>query len=364
MQIKVKAAVNQVSYGIAGLNIVKALVKQGNDVSYWPIGPIQCYNKEDADIIQGCYNKQVFFPHSAPSLKCWHEFDLSEGPVGGLRVNYSFFELDDFTDRQKHHIESSDIFLVASNWAKQITLQNTNLTEKRVYVCPLGIDQQTFYPRDLDEKFNFRDNPDNFVFLTIGKAERRKNHHLLVEIFNKAFTQEDKVELWLMIDNPFLNEEEMKEWMNLYLSSTLGNKIKFIPRVQQTNAVAEVIRASDCYLGISSAEGFDLPLLEALSCGKSAIVSNYSAHTEFCNSENSKLVEIDGLEPAYDEKFFRNAKGSWAKFGESQIDQSVQHMRDAYKKGKLINRAGIQTGMKFTWDNTAATITNILSNHG
>ena len=59
----------------------------------------------------------------------------------------------------------------------------------------------------------------------------------------------------------------------------------------------------------SRAEGWNLEILELMSCGKHIITTNYSAHTEFCNKENALLVDIDELETAYDGKWFLGSCG-------------------------------------------------------
>lgn len=49
--INIIAPINQLGYGIASLNIVKALSKI-EDVSLWPIGQPQVTNEEDAKVIR------------------------------------------------------------------------------------------------------------------------------------------------------------------------------------------------------------------------------------------------------------------------------------------------------------------------
>ena len=62
---------------------------------------------------------------------------------------------------------------------------------------------------------------------------------------------------------------------------------------------------TDCGVFPARAEGWNLELLEMMSCGKNVIATNYSSHTEFCNSENCMLVETTELEDAHDGKWFR-----------------------------------------------------------
>lgn len=47
----------------------------------------------------------------------------------------------------------------------------------------------------------------------------------------------------------------------------------------------------DCYLSMHRAEGFGLPIMEAMSVGTLAIATNYSGNLDFMNSENSLLID-------------------------------------------------------------------------
>jgi hypothetical protein len=85
---------------------------------------------------------------------------------------------------------------------------------------------------------------------------------------------------------------------------------------------------------------------------KPVIATDYSAHTEFCNNDNSYLVSIDETEKAIDNKWF-HGDGNWAKIGPKQKEQIINYMRDIYRNNINTNLAGIETGNKFTWKNSA-----------
>jgi len=116
---------------------------------------------------------------------------------------------------------------------------------------------------------------------------------------------------------------------------------------------------TDCGVFPARGEGWNLELLEMMSCGKSVIATNYSAHTEFCNEENCFLVEIDEKEDANDGFWFRG-QGQWASIQEKQIDSLAEHMRNVHEKKKKddlnINQAGIDTAKQFSWTNSAQKI--------
>ena len=53
---------------------------------------------------------------------------------------------------------------------------------------------------------------------------------------------------------------------------------------------------TDCGVFPARAEGWNLELLEMMSCNKPVIATNYSAHTEFCDDKNCMLIDIEDME--------------------------------------------------------------------
>tara|TARA_B100001564_G_scaffold135787_1_gene113935 strand:+ start:7093 stop:8169 length:1077 start_codon:yes stop_codon:yes gene_type:complete len=351
MNINLLAPINQLGYGIAGLNVAKCLDEHA-DVSLFPMGPIEVTNQEDAEYIRKCLHKSQMLDFDAPCIKIWHQHDMAQFAGRGLRIGFPFFELDVFNDVEKHHLNNVDGLFVTCDWAKEVCVNNLNIPQQNIEVVPLGVDTNIFRP-------SHNVNAGKTIFYNCGKWEIRKGHDILVDIFCKAFNEEDNVELWMMCSNPFLQPNEQKEWENLYINSKLGSKIKILPRAKTQAEVYNIMSEIDCGVFPSRAEGWNLELLELMSCGKNVIATNYSAHTAFCNKDNCKLVDIKSTESAYDGKWFFGS-GSWAKIEETQVDEFVDIMRSIHndkQNGNLpINQTGIKTSEEFTWSNSARKI--------
>ena len=345
MELNLTAPINDLGYGVAGLNILKGLVRNGVKVSYWPIGQATPHTQEDLEVITECMSNSQFFNSKAPSLRLWHQHDMSQHIGSGKRVGFPVFELNRFSDIEKHQLASLDKIVVCSEWAKGVVQKE--VPGSIVDVAPLGVDQSIFQQLE-------KERTDTTVFLNVGKWEVRKGHDILSEAFNEAFDEDDKVELWMMNHNPFLDEDQEKEWHNLYLNSRLGSKIKILPRVETHFEVAQIMQQADVGVFPSRAEGWNLEALEMMAMGKQVILTNYSAHTEFATDKNSKLIEVNEREDAYDGIWF-HGQGEWASIGDSQISQLIEHMRDC-KKEEGKNENGVSTANEFTWDNCAAKI--------
>ena len=354
--INLMAPINPLGYGVVGLNITKA-ISSIHKTSLFPIGEVEVTSQEDADAVKLCLQNREEFDAKAPCLRIWHQFSMAEQIGNGLRCGFPIFELDAFNDTELHHLNSLDKVFVCSQWAKDVVCDNLYNSYKRldlkdnVHVVPLGVDLSIF-------KHSQNSNNENTRFINIGKWEYRKGHDVLVEAFNKAFEPEDNVELYMMNHNPFLNKEQEREWVDLYKTSKLGDKINILPRVSTHSQVAEIMSQMDCGVFPSRAEGWNLEAIEMLAMGKELIITDYSAHTEFCNETNSKLIPVDKKESAYDGIWF-HGQGEWAEIGEEQIDSMVEHMRAVHTSNKDINTHGIETAKSLSWDNSA----KILSQH-
>ena len=347
--INLIAPINNLGYGVAGYNIFKSLYKINPSTTLYPISQPEFID----DYVAAGINNQSEVT-GLPSVKIWHQHDLHFHVGKNKHIGFPIFELTTFNEDEKRSMAHCDVLFVCSRWAKDIVLDQTNFSEKNIHVVPLGVDAETFRPSPPTRS--------QTIFFNCGKWEKRKGHDVLLECFNTAFNQSDNVELWMMCDNPFIGQNN-QEWANLYKNSPLGDKIRMIPRQQTHKDVYNIMKQTDCGVFPARAEGWNLELLEMMACGKTVIATNYSAHTEFCNSDNTLLIDIDSLEQAKDGVFFSGLNGEWANFSESSKEQLITHMRTVYdlKNGSSnhsLNSSGIDTAKKFTWQNSAKELLN------
>ncbi len=346
--LNLSCPINNLSYGLASLNIVKHLSKQ-RKISLFPIGGVQLENKGDGPLIQELVNNQDEVNPDATSLRIYHQFDLVTRIGHGHHIGWPIFELNEFTKREVINLKSCDELIVCSKWAAEVLSESLELSSN---VVPLGVDRSIFH-----EYQSSWDSP--YTFICVGKIEYRKGHDLLPHLFAKALPKGGDWQLRMLWGNPFLRSEEKHHWESYY-KSILGDNVSFSDRVATQQDVANEMRAADAGISISRAEGWDLPLLELMSCGKPVIATDYSAHAEFCSSANSLLVDITELETANDGKWF-HGQGEWAKLGHDQQDQIISHINTLYKGGKgVINEEGIETAKKFSWENTVNKLLSIV----
>jgi glycosyltransferase involved in cell wall biosynthesis len=337
------APLNSLSYGVCGINFLKCLTEAGINVAIFNIGGIELTDQRYRECVQTSLNNQADYDPLATSLRLFHQFSLAEHVGKGKHVGYIIFELESFNKRELHHLRSQDDLIVCSKWARSI-LDKYGL---KSHVVPLGVDIDVFFPtKSSTDK--------DTVFLNLCKYEQRKGHDILIEAFCNAFEPTDAVKLVMVPFNPFIGEDGNKEWNSYYKMNKMGHRVTILPRLSTQQEIAQVMNNADCGVFPSRAEGWNLPLLEMMACGKHLIATNYSGHTEFVTKENCHLIEVESTESAFDGVFFFN-QGNWASFGEHQMEQLIEHMRAIHRKkqdGSLgVNQAGLATAQQFTWAN-------------
>lgn len=351
MKFNLVSPINDTSYGLTSLNILKSLTDAGNHVSLFPITLRQDIPQYFIPYVQQALNnaKGLDFDFSSACIRIWHQFDMSMFAGNGMKIGFPIFELDGFTDIEKYHLGSLDYCFVCSEWAKSLLIKHKILPCDKISVVNLGVDTSIFKPEPHRKT-------DNFVFLNIGKWEIRKGHDILADLFADTFSSADNVELWMCNHNVHLTEQEHNEWVRFY-TTKLGDMVKFIPRLPTQQDLARIINMSDCGIYPSRAEGWNLEAVETLACGKELIITDCTAHSEYCK-ELKYIEPLENQVPAYDGKWFFK-QGLWCDITETNKNNLSHMMREVYnnnKEGYQTNEAYIKLANKFTWENTAKQI--------
>ena len=87
------------------------------------------------------------------------------------------------------------------------------------------------------------------------------------------------------------------------------------------------LAASDAYVSLHRAEGFGLPLAEAMLLGKPAVATNYSGNLDFMTPRNSWLVDFRRVALDRGHRPYP-AGGTWA---EPDLDHAAEQMRHVYR---------------------------------
>ncbi|MEM7505444.1 MAG: glycosyltransferase family 1 protein [Pseudomonadota bacterium] len=138
-----------------------------------------------------------------------------------------------------------------------------------ISVLPLGV--------SLPEPGRAGDPPDRPYFVCLGTIEPRKNHRLLLDIWQSMWDAGDTpADLRVIGRRGWLNEDvfERLDW------SDMTDRTLFEHSDMGDAETAALLTGAQALLMPSFAEGYGLPLAEALSLGTPALVSNLAALRE------------------------------------------------------------------------------------
>lgn len=304
MNLNVMCNINSLSYGVVPFYFLKYLNKAGVNCSLFPINncDLSAYQDQDCDFIAKFVGNCGHFDPDAPSLRIYHQFALAESVGRGKRIGWSFYELDKLKDTEVVHINSLDLFIVSSEWAKKVAVDSGVKT--KIEVITPSCDPLI--------KKDYSNRSDVVKFMCVGKFEVRKCHDLIIRSFGEAFGPFDNVQLDMYTHNPFNTEEENAGWLEFKNRSKLAHKINFCNPFQLHSDVLKKYANYDCVIGLSRAEGFNLPLFEAMKSGVLCIANDNSA-MEYVNEKNSVYVPSSSQITAIDNKWFFG-EGVWADF--------------------------------------------------
>ena len=352
MKINLIGPVNKLSYGYVTSGLMSGLTELGHEVSIFPIGPVETedYNKDFDKCVENAHK----FNPKAPSIIVYHAHGLADyRKFTGLNVGFPIFELNKFTDLELKNMAAMDRLLTTSKWGADIL---SKYIDKPISVCNLGLDNVF----DIELRKLVGHNTHLLKFINIGKWEIRKGHKWIVKAFEKVFGKNnDKIQLSMICNNPFLSDAENASWAALY-QDKLGSSVRiYNKRYHSQRDIAAKLAEHEVGIFPSLAEGWNMPLHQAMSMGLSCITTNYSAHTEFCSSDNSLLINSNELENAYDGEFFFG-NGQWMKFGNEQFEQFCNHLETIYKNQEFYLTKSHHSAMlikdNFTWKKSAQQI--------
>lgn len=346
MDINLLCPINQLGYGIVGTNIFLNAQKN-NNVALWPIGPVDC-EESKIDIIKKSVQNTEYFNYDAPCLKIWHQFDLANSAGKGRKSALTFFETNKIKKNEVHHLNYLDKIFVTSDWAKNV-LVSSGINDSKIKVVKLGVDKNIFQDSKTENNLTTK-------IVCIGKWEIRKGHDLILDIIEKTFKPEDDFKLIMCCSNPFLDQEEQNHWISFFEKSKFFDKIIVLKDRLRTQAdVSRLMSGADVGIFPYRAEAWNLELSEMLSMGKNCIATNYSGPTEYAKDAGAILIDPEGMENAYDGKWF-DGSAEWAKLGKSYTDkfsEALRSIHDKKQKNELkSNIDGINYFNNNTWEKT------------
>ena len=280
---------------------------------------------------------------------------ISEQFVRGFIIKWAIFEANKLSDDYLSYLDRSHLIWAPSTWAADI-LKASGLDNEKIHIVPEGVDPNIYNPFGRA----FRGDDPVFRFLMCGKFEARKGHSELLDGFKLAFGQHQNVELHLKADYFWGSEEQVQLKKNELIEQieTLGLKnVRPIFGAISEQQLSFLYKHADAFVFPSRAEGWGLPLIEAIACGSPVASTFYSGHTEYLTQIRDKITELShNMMPIECPEFisFWGERGDWAVVEPNQIAEKLLELKkNILSKNKLALEASHFVRNNFSWRHAA-----------
>jgi glycosyltransferase involved in cell wall biosynthesis len=207
-----------------------------------------------------------------------------------------------------------------------------------IHVVPQPVDVRKFY-RSYEPLPFRKEYQDQFIFYTIGEANRRKNLFTLLKAFHTEFRPEEPVQLLIKTtaDPQGLTQSFKDVRQNLRIfgrDSDYKQEIIITDYLNETDMM-RLHQSCDCFVTASYGESICLPCLDSIGHGKTPIFPNHSGFLSYCDEVTGHPVKcreepVFGVTDTFDHLF--TSTENW--YSVDQLDLQRQ-MRVAYSDHKL-----------------------------
>jgi glycosyltransferase involved in cell wall biosynthesis len=273
-------------------------------------------------------------------------YDHYDGPKIAYNVWESTLQPEGYFDKLKDF----DEMWVPSKWQRDCTIAQ-GYPKDKIKVVPEGVDVHTFYP---DYTATHPLTKDKFTFFLAGRWDYRKSIKEIIETFIKTFDKDEDVELIVSVDNPFSNDglKSTEERLKHYgLEDDRIKILHFPPREEYIR----LLKSCSVFVSCARAEGWNLPLIEAMACGTPSIYSNCSGQLEFAQGRGIP-VRISHELPVSASTYnhFNENVGNYYEPDFNHLSEMMKlsyEKYDTFKKLALVDSETIRK--EFSWENVA-----------
>ena len=226
------------------------------------------------------------------------------------------------------------------------------VSSERVHVVYNAVDPELFRTNGPANRLQ---NSRGFVFLFVGGTIRRKGIDLLLQAYADAFMPGEDVTLVIkdLGSKTFYSHNNKLRDVQQFAVRRLSPHTIVLTEEMDDAALAALYRGADAFVLPYRGEGFGMPLVEAMACGKPIITTGEGPAVEFCSAEEGYLIpakEVEVPEPAPP---VGPLSGDWTWF-EPNVAALAQTLRHVYEhRDEAASRgrkaaAAIERG--FTWN--------------
>jgi glycosyltransferase involved in cell wall biosynthesis len=281
-------------------------------------------------------------------------FDAISRIAGRKRIGFVVWEPSRLLPSDVRSIRSLDEVWTPTEWGKRLLVAN-GIAGEVVRVVPEGVDATRFAPapRSAREGRPFR-------FLCVARWQVRKGTEDLIAAFCREFAPHEPVELVLRC---ILTGREPPVEARIAALPRPHPPITGISASLDPADLVELYRSCDAFVLPTKAEGWGLPIVEAMACGLPVIVTSYGAPAEFLDDSVAYPIRVASMVPAYDPMWYPHpsAYGEWAQPDVGHLQSLMRHVYEHREEARATGaRARAAVCARLTWDHAAGVASGVL----
>lgn len=236
-------------------------------------------------------------------------------------------------------IRRLSVVLTVSQASARDIEELVGLAAERIVVTPLAADLQRFRPgsqleagQRLKADYSL---PDHFVLYLARMEHPGKGHVPLIEAWDRLLDETELQQDLVLAGSPWDGYAEIEAALSKVRHR---ERIHLLGYVQHQH-IPDLYRAADAVVFPSFYEGFGLPVLEAMGCGRALACSNRASLPEVAGSA---ALLFDPSDPA-------------------QILESLRQLLQQPDLRERLQVAGLERAQFFSWESTAEQTWNALT---
>lgn len=207
----------------------------------------------------------------------------------GYKIAYNVWESTRYPDDFFRRLHYFDEVWVPTEW-QFYSLVEQGYPAEKIRIVPEGVDVDVFKPIKTQPKM------DKFRFLLFGRWDYRKSTTEIIKTFGETFKGNDNVELICSVENPYPSDGFKTTKERIEYHGTNYENVKYIDFVSRQDYI-KYLQEGHVFLSCARSEGWNLPLIEAMSCGIPSIYSDWGGQLQFAKDKGVP-VKISHLRPA------------------------------------------------------------------
>lgn len=269
--------------------------------------------------------------------------------------------------------DRSAIVVTPSEWSRQ-KLISGGIAEGKIRVVPHGVLPDVFYPLPALERRALRQrlaiDDESFCFLNVGAMTWNKGLDLLLRAFAQVRLSAPQSILILKDQAPLygisaqaLVHQTMQRF-SLPDPEGLMASIRLLSSQLTARQLAETYNCADCYVSPYRAEGFNMPVLEALACGVAVVVTEGGPTDDYVGTFAHRLaaqaVPVTQLPEALRQDLINDSSYYLEPDFDALVSSLCQAIEHRTRESELLRAARCQQAYRYSWQSVSGALVDAL----